>query len=577
MVVILVVLALIGFTCLLTYHYRRSLIARLMGLPPPVHGAAVRRNIPVPMPDGVQLLIDLYSPRAQGTFPTIFIRTPYGRGREAGLAGMILGDFMPQRFAERGYNVVVQGARGRFDSGGEFDPHINEAADGQATLEWIGQQPWFSGELGTWGPSYLGYAQWAMAAGAPPFLKAMVPGIASPENLTVTHPDGAFGLDTRLQWICLLHTQARGHGQPLRKRLSQMIPGRGTANLEAAFAHLPLLEADIVATGDIVPFYRELLRNTLPDQPYWRARDHSTSVSQVSVPVCLIGGWYDYYLRGVLATYATLRASGQCPHLTIGPWYHPHPGAMRANLREGLAWFEAHLKGNHDRLCEMPVRVYIMGAREWRELHEWPPPASETRYFLQPDARLSREAPIASSAPDQYRYDPTDPPPAVGGARFARSQAGAKDNRSLEARPDVLCYTTPPLASDVEVIGPVRLELFVRSSLAHTDFFGRLCDVRPDGRSTNVCDGLFRIEPGNGEQQPDGSLRIDVDMWATAYRFGRGHRLRLQVSSGAHPRWSRNLGTGEPIATGTRMNVAEQAVYHDEAHPSALVLPMTDG
>jgi putative CocE/NonD family hydrolase len=139
-----------------------------------------------------------------------------------------------------------------------------------------------------------------------------------------------------------------------------------------------------------------------------------------------------------------------------------------------------------------------------------------------------------------------------------------------------LCYTTPPLASELEIIGPVRLQLYARSSLAHTDFFGRLCDVAPDGRSTNVCDGLFRIAPGRGDVQPDGSLSIEVDMWATAYRFQQGHCLRLQVSSGAHPRWSRNLGTGEALAEGEGLALAEQTVFHDAAHPSALVLPVVD-
>ena len=138
----------------------------------------------------------------------------------------------------------------------------------------------------------------------------------------------------------------------------------------------------------------------------------------------------------------------------------------------------------------------------------------------------------------------------------------------------MLCYTTPPLEDDVEAIGPVRLELFVQSSLAHTDFFGRLCDVNPRGRSTNLCDGLVRIEPGTGEAQPAGSLRIELGMWATAYRFRAGHRIRLQVSSGAHPRWNRDLGTGETPATATRVETADQTVFHDADRPSALILPV---
>jgi putative CocE/NonD family hydrolase len=149
------------------------------------------------------------------------------------------------------------------------------------------------------------------------------------------------------------------------------------------------------------------------------------------------------------------------------------------------------------------------------------------------------------------------------------------DNRGLESRSDVLVYTTPPLQRDVEVVGPVRLELYARSSLDHADFFGRLCDVYPGGgKSVNVCDGLFRLAPGKGEPQPDGSTRMEIDMWATAYRFRRGHRIRLQVSSGAHPRWNRNLGTAEPIATATTILAAEQSIYHAREHSSAVVLPV---
>jgi hypothetical protein len=245
-----------------------------------------------------------------------------------------------------------------------------------------------------------------------------------------------------------------------------------------------------------------------------------------------------------------------------------------AGLREGVTWFDAQLKGDHRQLRQNPVRLYLMGADEWRDLDGYPPPAGETRYYLHAGARLAAVPPAGASPPDRYRYDPADPTPVVGGALLALQGAGPQDNRCLEARSDVLCYTTAPLARDLDVIGPVRLELFVRSSLPHADFFGRLCDVAPDGRSINTCDGLFRVEPGHGEAQPDGTHRLEVDMWATAYRFQRGHQMRLQVSSGAHPRWSRNLGTGEVIATGVKMAAADQTIYHDLDHPSALVLPV---
>jgi len=583
----------------MAHLYRRAFLARMLKLPPPRNAVGVQRNIPVPMPDGVRLFTDHYYPQAAGDFPTVLIRTPYGRGKELALwGGYGLGELPAQRLAERGYHVVVQGARGCFDSEGDFSPHVNEAPDGQATVEWITQQPWFNGVLGTWGPSYLGYMQWATAAAAPPCLKAMLPMVASAENYTVTHPDGAFGLETRLRWSQGVHLRDRMHRRPLWDKLAHRFLGRQEQSLQAAFFHLPLLEADAVAAGEPIPLYRDILTHDRPEEPFWAARDHREAVARVSAPVHLVGGWYDYYLRGMLRDYAALKAAGRQPYLSIGPWFHAHPGVMMAGLQEGLAWFDAHLKGDHRGLRQKPVRIYVMGADEWRELDDFPPPDRQTRYYLHSEGGLGPEAPPAASPPDSYRYDPADPTPALGGAFLGSEGAGPQDNRPLEARPDVLCYTTPPLAQAVEIIGMVRLELYARSSLPHTDFFGRLCDVAPDGRSTNVCDGLLRVEPGRGKGQVDGGpstgsgrvpstgsgrvpstgsghcLRIEIDMWATAHRFRRGHRLRLQVSSGAHPRWSRNLGTGEALATGVRMAVAEQTVYHDEAHPSSLVLPV---
>jgi putative CocE/NonD family hydrolase len=556
-------------------QYRRKLLARLLKLPPPRCAVGVRRNIPVTMPDGVRLYTDHYFPRAAGAWPTILIRTPYGRGKEVALAGgYALSELPAQRFAERGYHVVVQGARGCYDSEGEFCPHINEAGDGEAAVAWITEQPWFNGVLGTWGPSYLGYTQWATAAHRPSCLKAMLVMVASSENWTVSHPDGAFGLETRLRWSQGMYTQSKTHQSPLWRKMAHRLSAGDERRLQAAFGHLPLLEADTVAAGEPIPFYRDMLAHNQPDDPYWTARDHSSAVAQLVAPVHFIGGWYDYYLRGLLRDYATLRDAGQQPYLTIGPWHHAHVGGIMAGLREGLVWFDAHLKGDRRGLRQKPVRIQVMGAGEWRELEAFPPPARPTHYYLQAHARLAPDAPAAAPSVDRYRYDPADPTPALGGALLALRGAGPQDNRPLEARPDVLCYTTSPLDQDVEVIGPVHLELFVRSSLQHTDFVGRLCDVAPDGVSTNICDGLVRLGPGWGEAQPDGSLRVEVKLWPTAHRFRRGHRMRLQVCSGAHPRWSRNLGSGEALAHGTRMAVAEQTIYHDAAHPSALTLPV---
>jgi putative CocE/NonD family hydrolase len=204
-------------------------------------------------------------------------------------------------------------------------------------------------------------------------------------------------------------------------------------------------------------------------------------------------------------------------------------------------------------------------------MNAWPPDTAATPYYLQAGNGLSRTPPTDERATSHYCYDPARPTPVVGGTQFS-PWAGQYNNRRLEARSDVLVFTSEPLREEIEVIGVVRMELYVRSSAEYTDFFGRLCDVSADGRSVNVCDGLFRIEPGTGERQPDGSLRIEIDLWATAYRFKRGHSLRVQVSSGAHPRWSRNLGTKNQLH-GSEMRPADQTIYHDRLHPSMIVIP----
>jgi len=360
--------------------------------------------------------------------------------------------------------------------------------------------------------------------------------------------------------------------------------------VSAAMLHLPLVEADLVAIGEALPYYREYFKHPYPDDPYWHASDRGRHMGEVGASVTLVSGWYDFFLRELLADYAALRAAGKEPYLTIGPWFHTNLQAAFESLRQGIAWFDAHLKCDPSALRAKPVRVYVMGAAEWREMDAWPPLLRTQQYFLHGRGRLSTEPSTVESAPDHYRYDPADPTPAIGGPLFNYFQAGAKDNRALEARADVLCYTTPPLDHDVEIMGAPRVVLHARSSLTHTDFFARLCDVHPSGRSINVTDGLLRIEPGTSESQPDGSLRIEsgtsqsqldgglrieVVLWPTAYRFRAGHCIRLQLSSGAHPRWSRNLGSGEPIGAGTKMFAADQTIFHDSTHPSSLTLPVT--
>jgi uncharacterized protein len=558
-----------GMLALVSYRFRRQVLASLLRVPRPAYSIVVERGLRIAMRDGITLATDHYFPAQGGSFPTILIRSPYGRNAASGTFGRLMA-FFARRFTERGYHVVLQDTRGRFESQGEFAPYFPEREDGQATLGWLAEQTWFNGVVGLWGPSYLGIVQWALAAHAPA-VKALVPIITSSQLHSLLFPDGALDLGLALRWPAIFDTLDKSWGKPLPVSLAAM--WKMERAIEPGFAHLPLAEADTVALGRSVDFYRVWLDHPGADDVYWQQLPREMRIEEVSAPTHFVGGWYDFFLRPLLKDYAVLKAAGRQPYLTIGPWHHFSNMVMITGFREALNWFEAHLKGNRSRLRSKPVRVFVMGINRWRELDDWPPPAQETRLYLRAGRLLDGEQGTSGEPTDHYCYDPANPTPALGGTQYG-PRGGQRDNRILEARPDVLTYTGPPLEEAVEVIGPVRLELYVRSSLEHTDFFGRVCDVYPDGRSINVCDGLFRVEPGKGERQPDGSLQIEIDLWATAHCFKAGHSIRLQVSSGAHPRWARNPGSGEPMATCTTMLTADQTIYHDEHHPSAVVLPV---
>ncbi|MCS6881392.1 MAG: CocE/NonD family hydrolase [Oscillochloridaceae bacterium] len=553
---------------------RRTLAARVLGLPPAQHAVAVERNIRVPMPDGVTLYADRYLPRASGRFPTILVRTPYGRPSELRALGPFAG-LIARLFAGQGYNVVVQGVRGRYRSGGTFEPFVHETADGRATLEWIASQPWFDGNLGMWGVSYPGYTQWAVALDAPPYLKALTPVVITARFSRAVYPHGAFAFESSLRWASLLRATHRPGGDlDLGTAISLLSPRREAA-LTGVMAAYSMGEADRAAIGEPVSFYQRWLDDPDPHGAYWRQVDLHRTLGRITVPVHLVAGWHDLFLSDQLADYTTLLAAGRTPYLTVLPRHHNDPALALDAVREGLWWFDVQLKGRRERLRRRPVRLALMGSHEWHEMDYWPPPAAMTRYYLHAEGLLSTHPPAASSAPDRYCYNPRDPTPSIGGPTLG-PRGGPRDQRPIEGRGDVLCYTTPPLHAEVDVIGYVRLELYARSSLPYTDFVGRVCDVYPDGRSINVCEGLCRITPGVGEPQADGSLRLDLDLGATAQRFRQGHRIRVHVCSAAHPRWGANPGDGRRFrdAGAVPGPAAEQTIYHDVDHPSALVLPV---
>ncbi|MDQ6778461.1 MAG: CocE/NonD family hydrolase [Actinomycetota bacterium] len=541
-----------------------AILARRMHLPrAQTHDVVCEPDLPVVMDDGAVLLADRWVARAtrDQPQPTVLVRSPYGRKQAMAL-------IFAHVLAERGLQVVIQSTRGTFGSQGEFSP-FDERPDGLATLRWLREQPWHAGRIGMLGPSYLGLVQWAVAPEAGPDLAALAIQISASQFHGQTWAGGGLSLETAASWLVLVAQQER--------RLAPLAIVSALRRLPGVFSELPLGTIDELATGAPVAWWREAFANPLREDAFWVARDFAAGVAKVTAPVQLIGGWNDIVLPWMLEDFTALEAAGREVQLVIGPWSHIAPGTLAAGVREGLAWLRAHLLDDDRLLDPAPVRIFVTGERAgggWRSLPTWPPPGTgERRLWLAEAGRLEEHEPTEDArSGDRYRYDPSEPTPSLGGPVLLTREP-VTDNRALEARDDVLTYTTEPLPSVLEAIGPVRVELYLRTSTPYFDVFARVCDVDGDGVSWNVCDALTRVAAGRLEPSEDGSWPVAFDLWPMGHRFAAGRRIRLQVSSGAHPRYARNPGTGEDPVTATKLLPVDVEVLHDGHHPSALVLP----
>lgn len=564
----------------------------------------IDKNVQVAMRDGVSLATDVYRPAGDVPCPAVLMRLPYNKEMPALL--FLSGDIL--RIAQAGYAVVVQDCRGTFQSGGSFDPYFQEADDGADTIAWTAAQPWCDGAVGMMGASYYGATQWLAATRRPPALKAIAPFITTDQYYDKwTYQGGAFQLGFMLQWatatFAVGETVRRlGQGSATPADLGAVIAAAD--GVAARYEHLPV--ADLALLDDFAPYVRDWIDH--PDyDDYWRAAAPCEHHDEMTLPALSFGGWYDLFLGGTLANYGALKARAP-QRLVIGPWVHGYNGGVYAERNFGLMahdgvadvtamqlrWFDRFLKGERNGAeNDKPVRIFVMGPDEWRDEDDWPLPDTQwTKFYLHSQGRASaNEGVLSPAAPagepsDHFLYDPLNPVPTVGGATFlpglfVAANAGPRDQREVEQRADVLCYTSSPLPQDVEVTGPVRLVLYVRSTAPDTDFTGKLVDVHPDGRAVILTDGILRLRYRDGFDQPrlmtPGEIyRIEIDLVATANVFRAGHAIRLEVSSSNFPRFDRNSNTGGVIAyeRAQDFRVATNEVLHDAARASHLVLPI---
>jgi uncharacterized protein len=563
------------------------------------------RNVPMKTRDGVTLRADVYRPAGEGTFPVLLQRTPYNKDNAA--------DF-GRRAVERGFMVVVQDVRGRYTSEGDWYTFKHEMEDGYDTVEWAAALPHSNGKVGMFGGSYVGATQMLAAIGHPPHLAGICPVVtASNYHENWTYQGGALE-----QWFDESWTSGLAQDtfdRVIRKDSNAVVGDRVLPLTQFPVFNLQPIANGTQLTNELAPYFLDWLAHPTYDS-YWKQWSIEENYDKIQVPALTIAAWYDIFQSGSLKNYLGLRdhagderaRSAQRLLVIIGG--HAGNSAKVGDVEFGpdapfdenaitLDWYDYLFLGKQNQFADAakPVRIFVLGTNEWRNEAAWPlQRAHATSYYLGSsgkansaagDGALATAKPVQTkpmpSRADTFVYDPANPVPTVGGPLCCDGQhlpPGPRDQKDVEARPDVLVYSTPPLDADLEVTGPVTLDLFAKSSAVDTDFTAKLVDVWPNGFAQNLTEGILRAsfrESTYGEPKPlvPGQVyEYKIDVWSTSNVFLKGHRIRLEVSSSNFPRFDRNLNNGKRAADSSDFVKATNTVLHDAEHPSALVLPI---
>lgn len=557
-------------------------------------------NQKAPMRDGIELTIDIFRPKKNGRSPAVLLVTPYNKNGQAGRA---------RNFAARGYVVVNVDSRGRFESGGEWDPFSpKHKMDGYDLVQWIAKQPWCSGRVGMYGLSYMGWTQWWTASQSPPALKAIVPEVAPPDHFyNCPYQNGIF--------VCWMMDWAGALSDRVPHRAGPGAYGGFAVNREDAYGKLPYIDFNKTRNYKPTSWWRKWIEQNTADGEYWKAISYQTpeSYSRVKVPSLAITGWFDADFPGTPMNYRGMKQHGgtdaaRRPRMVVGPWQHiinRHRKAAGVDFGPDaiidwdgyvLRWFDWHLKEiDNGILNDPPVHVFVMGRNKWRAASDWPLPNTQfTKFYLHSkgkansssgDGTLNRKIP-GSEPPDRYVYNPNDPTPSAG---FTNGHIdGPRDIAESARRRDVLVYDTAELAEDVEVVGPISARLFAATSLRDTDWMIRVSDVHPDGRALFLGEGVMRARHRDPDHhgkfnahklstiEPNEPYEYTIDFWRpTGNVFLRGHRIRIEISSSYFPYYLRNPGTdGDNIGLATEFRTAHQTVFHDATRPSYVLLPL---
>ncbi|MFE4082445.1 CocE/NonD family hydrolase [Paenarthrobacter sp. YIM B13468] len=541
-------------------------------------------DVPARMRDGVVLRADVYRPLGEGPWPTLVVRTPYDKANAAENAW---NGFSAEEVCRNGFIMVIQDVRGRYASEGVWEPLRHEGQDGADTVEWAAELPGANGSVGMVGGSYCGHTQWRAAIEQPPALKAITPLMtwSEPREALVAR-GGATQISVITAW-----SMAAGFDWLSRQGLSDAdLADRVAAltedmeNLETTgYWGLPVADLPVIHRNGLPRFVDPGDADDVEATQHMRVAGRH---ARVKVPSFHTGGWFDSCVQGTLDAFTTMRDLGLESQLLVGPWTHTDFGNVIGALDFGaassrdaavhphgswsaevLAFLRRHVAGDVQVKRTAPVRIFVMGRNAWRDEESWPLERARTeRWHLHAGGGLSTAKP-QDSRPSEVNYDPADPVPTWGGTVGLGPGRGPVDQTPIEARDDVLVFTSEVLEEDLEVTGRIRVKLHVKSSAPSTDWVARLCDVDPDGRSLNLTDGILRLDSGANEPQ-----EIEIDLWSTSNVFLAGHRIRVQVTNSCFPRWDRNLNTGDQ--RGTEFVTAQQRLYHDAIRQSYVELPV---
>ncbi len=565
------------------------------------------KNVPAVMRDGTTLYAEVFRPDGEGKYPVLLQRTPYNK-EFLPLTTMVLD---PIAVAHNGYVVIIQDVRGRFESeGAPFYIYKNEYNDGYDSVEWAASLPYSDGNVGMYGLSYMGMTQFQAASMQPPSLKAIFPITWGTD--VYMYRGGALELGLLVSWSMSTIgpnavVKAKQGKADFLKEFMTLLDSIDHIE-EAAYSQLPIRDSEWLKLGEgYAAFVHDILNHDLRDEYHQEISVREKS-DNIDVPIFGMAGWYDLLLGQDLEHYEKLKEKKNTK-LMIGPWAHAGFAPIVGDLNFGMStsslllelktdltslqlkWFDHWLKGIENGITEEPpVKLFVMGENKWRCEQEWPLKRTVyTPYYFQSNGKANTKAgdgtlsatPPLEETNDSYVYDPANPVPTLGGNLLmpANYLRGPIDQQHLEARDDILVYTSEVLEEDIEVTGPVKVVLYASSSAVDTDFTAKLVDVHPDGKAFNIADGIIRAKYREKNQPPslitpNEVYRYEIDLLSTSNLFKKGHQMRVEISSSNFPRFDRNTNTGESGIDSKEFITASQKVFHSEEYPSHILLPV---